>query len=1143
MNLTTKNDNHLKYPKIHFRKSLFYRQAKNTVLLTLLIGILLSILQISIDLVKENKKSNNVIHQYIRMVEDAVAQAVFYVDETYAQNIINGLLDYQPIRKIIILDEYGKIFSEGKNCDTEENNHIAFLRRFYKNTQIYTTTLNSKLYDKSIGQLIITVDPYLALESFINRSGILILSGFIRNIILAFILMIIFYYSLTHPLKKIVQKLSSVNISKPADHLVPIPKSHKFDELGLLTQVINKVLIRFDKSLKQRDSAETALRQSEIKYRNIFENSLSGIFQCTQEGQFIVVNQSLAKLFGFESVDAFLSQVTNVYKFLSLDQAVEKQLEALIQSHTLIKDFEIKVQRHDLQWIIILINAKPILDDYNNLLYYEGTVDDITDKKRAIELVLAKEKAEATTKAKSEFLANMSHEIRTPMNGVIAAADLALKEDMSLTLKKYLNIIHSSGYALLGIINDILDLSKIEAGKLEIESVHFNLEYVIQKITNQFIAKLAEKEIELIVDLDTHIPKNLIGDPLRIQQVITNLISNAMKFTEINGLITLKVRQTNDFPNIKDDYLAIHFSVKDTGIGMKQEFITNLFQPFTQADASTTRKYGGTGLGLTICKQLVELMDGTIWVESEIGKGSCFQFIIQVQQSVADMEPSNTILNTDLKDLSVLVVDDIDDSRSVTNNMLKSFGFKTNTSASGFDAIEVLKNQPSYNLIIMDWLMPQMNGIETAKFIREDLDLSIPIIMLTAFGKEDEPGIDKSLIDGYLIKPINASTLYDAIAGVFGNGVNTVSKPKNEDAELEAMKRKLYNKHVLLVEDNLTNQEIAKAILDEANIVVTIANHGKEAIDYVSKHFFDLILMDIQMPEMDGYEATKYIRNNLLNVSIPIIAMTAHAFKSDEEKCLNSGMNGYVTKPVSQVELFKTLCSFLNDSDNNLSHHEDAAPRESAVDNDSQNKNKQTTDQPSDPLVLPGINVRESMKSLRLKMDKMIIILKGFVRNNAETIDHMIEAYNANNWKKLSRLAHTLKGSSGYIKANYLNEVAELVEMACKDQKCSKKMILDVEDALNEVTTSIQSLLNDQEPKESKIIVSSQDTNNKDILNTIEQMEIALQKSIPEDVEKHLTHLKSSLNHQMIPLLEEYIQNFDYEMALSIINDLSNQFQ
>ena len=383
-------------------------------------------------------------------------------------------------------------------------------------------------------------------------------------------------------------------------------------------------------------------------------------------------------------------------------------------------------------------------------------------------LVKAKKAAESATEAKSAFLANISHEIRTPMNGVIAATDLALGEDLSPRVKRYLEIIQSSAYSLLELINDILDFSKVEAGRLELESRPFMLDAALDKVMDMFIKKSSEKNIELLVDMDLEMPRAFTGDSLRLQQIIKNLIDNAIKFTKKGGNILVGVRALE-----KTSHQAtLAFFVKDTGVGIAPEYLSQLFKPFSQADVSFTRKYAGTGLGLSICKKLVEMMDGRIWVESELGKGSTFHFTATFKRRAKERKP-RLIPPPDIQDLKVLVVDDCPDSRTIMQKILESFGFRPESVSSGKEGLSILKNnltgKEPFELVIIDWRMPKMDGIEASRIIRDDLKLTIPIILMTAFGREAEKlEAQKAGINMFLTKPIFQSTLFNAIINIFG---------------------------------------------------------------------------------------------------------------------------------------------------------------------------------------------------------------------------------------------------------------------------------------------------------------------------------------------------------------------------------------
>ena len=683
-------------------------------------------------------------------------------------------------------------------------------------------------------------------------------------------------------------------------------------------------------------------------------------------------------------------------------------------------------------------------------------------QKTNIELIKAKDKADAAAQAKSDFLANMSHEIRTPMNGVITIAELALSEEVSPKIEHYLKIIHSSGTNLLGIINDILDFSKIEAGKLDLERKPFKLNEMIDSTVAPFINNTIEKEIELIVDIDLQVSLDLIGDKLRIQQVLTNLIGNAFKFTEKNGVIVVKISQLSSGQNGEQNGdVEIKISVKDSGLGMSEQVTKKLFQPFTQADTSTTRKYGGTGLGLSISKQLVEMMGGKIGVISEEKKGSEFYFTLCLQRQ-KEIKKAKLTAPVQMKNKKVLIVDDNLDTRTLVDKIISSFGCKVNTVSSGIDAIEILGNQnckkQEYHIIIMDWKMPKLDGIETAKEIRQKLKLDIPIILMSAFGKKIALERDeKKLINGFLNKPFHAISLFDTMVNVTGSSNIPAPKRKKEIVtDLLIHKKRVKGMHILLAEDNLTNQEIARIVFKTAEVSLTIASNGKKAVEALEKKTFDVILMDIQMPEMDGYEATNTIRADPKYQDLPIIAMTAHAMKGDEEKCLNTGMNGYVSKPINQAKLFKTLSSIVKTRNGKVLDENPSSYETNHCD-----KSKNTTS-------LPGIDVEKALNALGIDKESYINILQVFGKNNKDYILKMRSAFNKNNWDDLRNLAHSIRGSSGSIGANKLHEISTQIEdasiKAFKDTDgkfLDEEMMVSFENALNQVLNSIKLLKNE----------------------------------------------------------------------------------
>ncbi|MCG6907222.1 MAG: response regulator [Desulfobacteraceae bacterium] len=639
-------------------------------------------------------------------------------------------------------------------------------------------------------------------------------------------------------------------------------------------------------------------------------------------------------------------------------------------------------------------------------------------------LIQARDQAEAATRAKSEFLANMSHEIRTPMNGVIAAAELALSEKLPERAAHYLEIIHTSAYSLLGIINDILDFSKIEAEKMALEARPFMLDEILDNVVDVFHNKVAENRIELLVDIDPGVPRTLVGDPLRLQQILTNLVSNSVKFTDKGGVILVGLVPAET----TEERVFLKFFVKDTGIGIAPEYLPLLFQSFSQADASSTRKYQGTGLGLAICKQLVQMMGGTIWVESELGKGSTFYFTAGFERC-AGPPPPKFVPPADIQGLNVLVVDDCNDSLVIMQKMLESFGFAVQTADSAEEALERLGAEPGaegpFDLVLMDWKMPGMDGIAAARRIRRDLKRDTVIILMTAF--EDQSvrnAAQREGINGFLAKPIYQSELFNAVMDAFGK---TAAKSETTRTRFTTRasiyKERLRGFRVLLAEDNPTNREIATAVLESAGIQVETAANGREAVDAVQAGAFEAVLMDIQMPEMDGFEATRAIRAIPAVGQIPIIAMTAHAMKGDEEKCLAAGMDGYVSKPINQDRLFHTLWRTIKRPATQL-----ACPLPKPVPAPDASAAAPPPSAGPLPDSLPGIEVRKTLETLSIDPATFRRILIGFAEHNAATAAALEDLRAGGDHDALRQLAHSIKGSAANIGATRLSTAARELE-------------------------------------------------------------------------------------------------------------------
>ncbi|VVS94419.1 hybrid sensor histidine kinase/response regulator [Desulfoluna spongiiphila] len=628
------------------------------------------------------------------------------------------------------------------------------------------------------------------------------------------------------------------------------------------------------------------------------------------------------------------------------------------------------------------------------------------------ELSHAKEAADQSARVKTEFLANMSHEIRTPMNAIIGMSDLALNEEITRDQRReYLDIIRTSARSLLGIINDILDLSKIEAGKLDLEETPFDIGSLVENISAMFFDQINEKGLEFIIDIGEGMPERLVGDPLRLQQVLVNLTSNAVKFTD-EGEITLRIAVTEE----SEEQVTLEFEVADTGIGLDSETSTGLFDAFAQADGSTTRKYGGTGLGLTICKRIVDMMGGGIKVSSAPAEGSTFTFTAPMARDTTVPAAVAYDMPTHLQDVQVLVAEGNVTLKGVLERMLGSFGFGVTSCENGTDTLSFLAGPHSIDLLIVDMNLPDMDGVALATKLEGQKGNRRPrVILLDAFSAGGNLyDTRNSGIDRVVTKPLRPSTLFDAIMETFGEAVVSRNISFPDSSGLAGHYGGVEGATVLLVEDNRINQMVATEILTFSGIRVEIAENGLEAIERVKEKTYDAVLMDMQMPQLDGMEATRIIRNELKFTRVPIIAMTAHAMEGDREACLDAGMDDYIPKPIDRERLMEVL-----------SRHMNGAAEDVVLE----------TPQPYSPKApeeLPALNVNEGVERIGGSHEIYRSIVEKFVDLYTDRLVEIRAMVNTGDFSRAAHEVHAIKGASSNISATCLFTMARELEFVLK---------------------------------------------------------------------------------------------------------------
>ena len=685
---------------------------------------------------------------------------------------------------------------------------------------------------------------------------------------------------------------------------------------------------------------------------------------------------------------------------------------------------------------------------------WNGYLADVTAEHTAAQtLSAAKQTAEDATRSKSLFLANMSHEIRTPMNAIIGMSHLALKTGLTPRQHDYVQKIQRAGQHLLGIINDILDFSKIEADKLQVENQPFELDQLLENLATLIGDKVNAKGLELVFDVGADVPAALVGDALRLGQILINYANNAVKFTEQGEVaVTVRVRSRDQ------RRVLLHFAVRDTGIGLSEAQMSQLFQSFQQADASTTRKYGGTGLGLAISKKLAQLMGGEVGVESELGKGSTFWFTAHLE--IGQGERPSLLPSPDLRGRRLLVVDDNDSARAVLVELLRGMRFEVQAAATGAEAVNIVRNAAvggaPLDVVLLDWQMPGMNGIETAAAIKA-LALQQPprMMMVTAHGREEIQQQALGVgIDDVLIKPVNASVLLNTLIRLLGGEVDDSALARPAPISTLAALATIRGARVLLAEDNELNQQVAAELLADAGLVVEIANNGVEAVAMAQRSRYDIVLMDMQMPEMDGVEATRALRALSALDGLPVVAMTANAMQADRELCTQAGMVDFVIKPIEPDDLWRALLRWIPPRDAMPAHDAGAAAAiatvtasraggtgypgatGTAIASDGghvaepQPAPPQSTPDDDFPQAIPGLDMVAGLRRVLGKRPRYLSMMRGFVANQSGAVLQISTLIAAGDRAGAERGAHTLRGLAGNIGASALQLLAGEAEHA-----------------------------------------------------------------------------------------------------------------
>ena len=864
------------------------------------------------------------------------AASLAFDDATTARDMLGALQAEHQILGACLYDNHGKIFAEYRRADLGLNFQMPASRTdgAYFGAETFTLFRAVSLNGEKTGSIAIVSDLSAfraTMWEFAKIASLVLLV----SILATYSISSRFLRVITGPMLQLADVASRISLEENYT-LRAIPRGS--DEVAQVIRSFNLMLDRIrDRDAALQDSntqlevrveertrelqdevnervhAENALHEERRVLRALIDNVPDFMYVKDVNSRFVVANASLARSLGVLNQEQLLGKKDSDFYPQQLADAYSRDDENVMRTKLPLFAREEECTNERSEKIFLLTTKVPLLNNHGEVTGIAGVGRDITARLKADrEMQRAREAAEAASRAKSEFLANMSHEIRTPLNGVMGMTDLALDTDLTAEQREYLETVKMSSDSLLTVINDILDFSKIEAGKIDLEAVDFNLRDCLETTLKTLALRADQKGLELLCEIEPEVPDFVQGDSGRLRQVLANLVGNALKFTH-KGEISVQVQlETKDGEN-----RVVRFTVSDTGIGIPVEKQRLIFDPFTQADTSTTRKYGGTGLGLTISSRLVKMMGGKIWVASEVGCGSQFHFTVRFKHSGGKASIATIAASAPgiLRGIKVLIADDNITNRRILEAMMKRWEMRSKSVESGEAAIAelsaALDAAEPYALILTDMHMPGMDGFTLVERIRETPGLTTAtIMMLTSAGVSGDAERCRGLgVSAYLLKPIRQSELREAITRVVGAREQQQMIPLVTRFALHGPQASSAALRILVAEDNLVNQRLATRLLEKRGHRVVIAATGLEALAALEKESYDLVLMDIQMPEMNGMEATARIREKekLTGAHQPVVALTAHAMKGDQELCLASGMDGYLSKPIRPQELDQLL--------------------------------------------------------------------------------------------------------------------------------------------------------------------------------------------------------------------------------------------